>query len=165
MGIPCKCETSNHQCWDRAHALACNNNSLQYQGRSEHFKEWGIQITKSCLVSDKYCSEVALKIDTVKDQGVRGGFQNPWNLPLATPLWGSRACTPTYWVVVFVMQVFCQLMQFLTDRSTNSRGWNCCSWNLWGSAACISMFSKQNWIEKKETHLNEVRCWLYRKQK
>ena len=31
-------------------------------------------------------NEVALKIDTVKDQGVRGGFWNPWNPPLATPL-------------------------------------------------------------------------------
>ena len=30
------------------------------------------QITKSSLVSDKYRSEVALKIDAVKDRGVKG---------------------------------------------------------------------------------------------
>ena len=36
--------------------------------------EGGFQITKNCLVIDKYRSEVAIKIDTVKDRGVRGGF-------------------------------------------------------------------------------------------
>ena len=42
---------------------------------------WGFQITKSYFVSDKYRSEVALKIDSVKDQDVRGGLMNPWNPP------------------------------------------------------------------------------------
>ena len=38
------------------------------QGRSQHFKEGGrgFQITKSCVVSDKYLSEVTLKTDTVR---------------------------------------------------------------------------------------------------
>ena len=48
-----------------------------------------IQITKSCLVSDKYCSEVALKIDTVKDRGVTGrgrGHSEPPGPPLAISL-------------------------------------------------------------------------------
>ena len=36
-----------------------------------------VQITKSCLVNDKYCSEIPLKIDTVKDQGVRWGSRTP----------------------------------------------------------------------------------------
>ena len=39
--------------------------------------EGGVQITKCCLVGDKYHSEVALKIETVKDRGVRGGFGTP----------------------------------------------------------------------------------------
>ena len=37
------------------------------------------------MASDKYCSEVALKIDTAKDRGVRGGFQNPWIPPGYAP--------------------------------------------------------------------------------
>ena len=46
---------------------APNPDNLQrLQGRSQHFKERGYQITKSCLVHDKYRSVVALKIDTVK---------------------------------------------------------------------------------------------------
>ena len=36
--------------------------------------------------SDKYRSEVAVKIDTVKDQGLRGGFRNSWNPP-SLPSW------------------------------------------------------------------------------
>ena len=66
------------------------------QGRGQYFKQGGgegnFQITKSCLVIDKYRSEAPLKIDTVKDRGVymwgrgNGGFRNPWNPFLATPL-------------------------------------------------------------------------------
>ena len=38
---------------------------------------WGFKITKSCLVSDKY-----LKIDSVKDRGVRGeGVLEPLDTP------------------------------------------------------------------------------------
>ena len=37
----------------------------------------GFQITKSCLVNDKYRNEVVLKIDTVKYRGVRGGWEVP----------------------------------------------------------------------------------------
>ena len=37
-----------------------------------------VQITRSCFISNKYHSEVLLKIDTVKDRGVRGGIRNPW---------------------------------------------------------------------------------------
>ena len=62
-----------------------------YQERSQHFfkrEGGGLQITKSCLVSDKYHSEVALKIDTVKDQGVRGGLRNPGTHP--------SSCVPDY---------------------------------------------------------------------
>ena len=42
-----------------------------------------MQTTKSCLVSDNCCSKVALKIDTVKDRGVRRGVSEPLeSLPL-----------------------------------------------------------------------------------
>ena len=43
------------------------------------------QITKSCLVSDKYRSEVALKIDTVKRGLAEGGSGTP-NPPTLPPL-------------------------------------------------------------------------------
>ena len=36
-------------------------------GVASIFKRTRFQITKSCLVSDKYCSEVPLKIDIAKD--------------------------------------------------------------------------------------------------
>ena len=47
----------------------------------------GVQNHQSCLVSDKYRTEVALKVDTVKDQGVRGsrGSTTP-GTPLASLL-------------------------------------------------------------------------------
>ena len=45
----------------------------------------GFQITKSYLVSDKYRNEVALKLDTVRDQGVRGEGSEPLDPPWLRP--------------------------------------------------------------------------------
>ena len=43
----------------------------------------GFQITNSCLFSENYGNEVALKIDTVKDRGVSegGGSRTPGTPP------------------------------------------------------------------------------------
>ena len=57
------------------------------RGRCRHFLEELFQITRSCWVSDKYQSEVALKIYTVKDRGVRGkGVPEPLESPIP-PSW------------------------------------------------------------------------------
>ena len=64
------------------------------RGVASIFKK--VQITKTCLVSDKYRSEVALKIDKVKDQGVWGeGCSGslgtaPGYAPVETPVVKSR---------------------------------------------------------------------------
>ena len=51
---------------------------------------WRFQITKSYLVSDKYRSEVALKIDTVKGRETPGTLP-PWLHPLEELQFGDGA--------------------------------------------------------------------------
>ena len=46
---------------------------------------WARDIAKSYLASDKYCSEITIKIDTVKDQGVRSRGMEDVPEPLETP--------------------------------------------------------------------------------
>ena len=68
-----------------------NKQNVKYihdSGAKPTFLRWGFQITKRCLVSDKYRSEVALKIDTVKDGGVRGRVPEALEPPSwLCPLW------------------------------------------------------------------------------